>query len=230
MTVLYCRPTGRAAQLMLEPQLASWDRAGSPGQVRLGNFLSHAADMAAPMVEAVDGLLSVELIVGLPDHVPLMDGGRDLDNFLFPLARRLGPTRIAAMFGRKIHGSSSLAIGPAQPSQVAAAAQFSAQVSGSYERKEWKSTLRQRLLQAAEQVTAAGAGPVRMDIAITTGPSRNWVNIWKPLIDAFGPVLGEDPSRPFHPNDDRITSLGLHHRIRTAIGHDVMISAWWETE
>src|SRR6266480_1808752 len=70
MTMLYCRPAG-AAQLRVEPQLASWDRAGSPGQVRLGNFLSHAEATATPMLAAVDGRLSVELIVGLPVHVPL---------------------------------------------------------------------------------------------------------------------------------------------------------------
>ena len=66
-----------------------------------------------------------------------------------------------------------------------------------------------------------------MTIGITTGPGRNWTNIWKPLIDAFGPVLGENPGQPFHPNDDRITSLGLHHDINTAIVHDVIITAWW---
>ena len=65
-----------------------------------------------------------------------------------------------------------------------------------------------------------------MTIGKTTGPGRNSANIWKPLIDACGPVLGENPERPFHPNDDRIINLGLHHNINTAIGHDVIITAW----
>jgi hypothetical protein len=38
MTTLYCRPTHRVA-LSVQPQLVSWDIAGSPGQVRLANFL-----------------------------------------------------------------------------------------------------------------------------------------------------------------------------------------------
>lgn len=50
---------------------------------------------------------------------------------------------------------------------------------------------------------------------------------WKPLIDAFGPVLGEDPGRPFHPHDDRIVGLALHHTIDTGIARDVIIDAWW---
>lgn len=67
----------------------------------------------------------MELIVGLPDDVPLTVGGRDLDNYLNPVARRLGPPRIAAMFGRKIHGPSSLAVGLAQPDAAMAIPQFS---------------------------------------------------------------------------------------------------------
>lgn len=69
-------------------------------------------------------------------------------------------------------------------------------------------------------------GPVAMTIAITTGPGRNWTSLWKPLIDAFGPVLGEDPARPYHPRDDRIVSLGLHHHTDEGLGHDVIIDAW----
>jgi hypothetical protein len=37
----------------------------------------------------------------------------------------------------------------------------------------------------------------------------------------------EDPTRPFHPHDDRIVSLGLHHTTGTGIAHDVIIDAWW---
>jgi hypothetical protein len=119
--------------------------------------------------------------------------------------------------------------GPAHLGQAKAAAQFSGQLTGSYESKEWKATLRDLLLQAGHHQAPGSAGPVSLDIAVTTGPGRNWANLWKPLIDSFGPVLGEDPQRPFHPNDDRITELGLHHQINAALGHDVMISAWWKT-
>ena len=205
--------------------IISWDIAGSLGQVRLGEFLDHAQAAAAPTLAAVDGLLAVELNVGLRDEPPLTGGGRDLDNYLFPLAQRLCPARIAAMFGRKVHRPSFLAVGHAQPDHVASSPQFSTQIAGSYVRPEWKATLRERLLQVQHAVLAVGA--IGMTIGITTGFGRNWANIWKPLIDAFGPVLGESPERPFHPNDDRITSLGLHTDVNTAIGHDVIITAWW---
>ena len=33
-------------------------------------------------------------------------------------------------------------------------------------------------------------GPVRMQMSFTVGPSRNWLNLWKPAIDALGKILG----------------------------------------
>jgi hypothetical protein len=56
---------------------------------------------------------------------------------------------------------------------------------------------------------------------------RNWASLCKPLIGAFGPVLGEDPTQPFHPHDDRIVSLALHHTTGTSNARDVIIDVWW---
>jgi hypothetical protein len=223
--IRYCLPT-HGAPLEVEPQLASWDAAGTRSQVRLAAFLSHAESVAAPLL-AESGSLALQLTVGLSPDVPLCSGGRDLDNYLYPLAQRLGPARLTAVFGRKIHGSSYLAIGPAEPEPPAAPPSFVTRLSGSCERPQWKEALRERLRRAG--VSAAPPGPVAMDIAITTGPGRSWPNLWKPLIDAFGPVLGEEPGRPFHPRDDRITALGLHHGVETDLAHDVIIHAWWST-
>lgn len=222
----YQRP-GNGVPLNVAPQLACWDAVDSPGQVRLAAFLAHLESAVAPLISGVDGPLAVELIVGLAPEVPLTSGGRDLDNYLYPVTQRLGAHRLAAVFGRKVHGSSRLAAGPAQPETPTISAGFTIRMSGSYERAQWKATLRERLLQA--RVSPVPRGPVAMDIAITTGPARTWPNLWKPLLDAFGPVLGEDPAQAFHPHDDRITSLGLHHNIAADLGHDVIIEAWWST-
>jgi hypothetical protein len=211
----------------MAPQLASWDAAGSASQVRLAEFLAHLQAAAMPMLTHVAGPYVVELTVGLSPRVPLTSGGRDLDNYLYPLAQRLGPQHLAAAFGRKVHGLSWFSAGPAQPEAAATPALFTTRMTGSYARTEWKAALRQRLLQA--RATPAPPGPVTMHITITTGPGRSWPNLWKPLLDAFGPVLGEDPAQPFHPHDDRITELGLHHNTRPDLGHDVLIEAWWNT-
>lgn len=227
MAVVYRCPVGVMRQ-SVKPQRASWDRAGHPSQVKLGRFLAHVDAIAAPVLTTVHGRVAAELIVGFSAGVSLIDGGHDLGNYLFPVAQRLGPQRVAAVFGRKIHGPSSLAVGPAQPYTARATPQFSARMAGSYERKQWKQTLHDRLAVQAATLDPGPAGlTVALTIALTTGPGRNWVSLWKPLIAAFGPVLGEDPTRPFHPRDDRIVSLGLHHTIDARIGHHVIINAWW---
>jgi hypothetical protein len=72
-----------------------------------------------------------------------------------------------------------------------------------------------------------GWSPAGLNIVLRTGPGRNWASLWKALIDAFAPVLGEDPPSPVHPHYDRFVSLSLHHAIDTGIVHDVIIHAWW---
>jgi hypothetical protein len=81
------------------------------------------------LISEVPGPLVVELTVGLPPEIPLTSGGRDLDNYLYPVAHRLGPHRLSAVFARKIHGSSRLTAGPAQPEPPTTAALFTTRMS-----------------------------------------------------------------------------------------------------
>jgi hypothetical protein len=46
-------------------------------------------------------------------------------------------------------------------------------------------------------------------IGFRRSPSRNWINPWKPTIDALGPLLGEG-DRLWHPRDGAIVDLALH--------------------
>ena len=223
MAMVYRRPVGVMRQ-SVKPQPASWERAGHPSQVKLRRFLAHVDAIAGPVLATMSGGVVAELIVGFSDGASLTDGGHDLDNYLLPVAQRLGPQRVAAIFGRKIHGPSSLAVGPAQPDTAQPNPQFSTRMAGSSVRQQWKQQLHDRL---AGQAATIAPGPAALTIALTTGPGRNWASLWKPLIGAFGPVLGEAPTRPFHPHHDRIASLALHHTIATGIAHDVIIDAWW---
>ena len=152
-----------------------------------------------------------------------MDGGHD---WVATCSRSLRGS--AAAGGSHLRPQDRRAVvaggGPAQPDTAEAAPQFSARIAGSYERQQWKQQLHDRL---AGQAATIDPGPAGLTIALTAAPGRNWASLWKPVIDAFGPVLGEDPTRPFHPHNDRIVSLGLHHTIDTSIAHDVIIDAWW---
>jgi hypothetical protein len=72
-------------------------------------------------------------------------------------------------------------------------------------------------------------GPVSLQVAFTVGARRNWLNLWKPTIDAMEQLLGRShPERPWHPRDGRIVDLGLHHVVDPTLGNDVRISiiAW----
>src|SRR5262245_63098013 len=155
MATVYRRPVGVMRQ-SVKPQLASWDRAAHPSQVKLRRFLAHVDAIAGPVLAAVKGRVAAELIVGFSDGVSLTDGGHDLDNYLLPVAQRLGPQRVAAIFGRKIHGPSSLAVGPAQPDTAGGSPQFSTRMTGSYQRRQWKQQLHDRL---AVRAAVIGPGP-----------------------------------------------------------------------
>jgi hypothetical protein len=48
----------------VKPQLASWDRAGHPSQVKLARFLAHVDAIAGPVLATVSGRVAAELIVG----------------------------------------------------------------------------------------------------------------------------------------------------------------------
>jgi hypothetical protein len=67
-------------------------------------------------------------------------------------------------------------------------------------------------------------GPVRMDLAFLVGAHRNWLNLWKPTIDALTPILGHTRlDQEWHPRDGRIVEVGLHLRARPDRGNDVTI-------
>jgi hypothetical protein len=89
-------------------------------------------------------------------------------------------------------------------------------MAGSSERPAWKQELPDRLVQA--QVSAVRSGLAAMELSLMAGPGRHWANLWKPLIDAFGSVLGEVLLRAFQPSHDRIVRLGLQHHVTSGIG------------
>ena len=64
------------------------------------------------------------------------------------------------------------------------------------------------------------AGPVAVQVALTTGPQRSWASMWKRTIDALDPLLGRaHPSRDWNPLDGRIVRLGLHRAADPSLGH-----------
>ncbi len=107
---VYRPPDVPGIELRRPPVLESWNARDHPDQLRLHAFLDEVEAAVAICDEAAN--LALELQVGLPQSKSLTSGGGDLDNYLFPIARRIGAGRLDAAFGTKRHATTStLAVG-----------------------------------------------------------------------------------------------------------------------
>jgi hypothetical protein len=105
--LLFARPLAAPGDLHPAPLLESWEAVNHPAQQRLRTYLDNVESLIGKSIPADRGHLTVELTVGLPEVTPLISGGRDLDNYLMPVARRIGAGRLDAVFGRKHHATTS---------------------------------------------------------------------------------------------------------------------------
>lgn len=158
--------------------------------------------------------------MGLSSSLDLLDK-RDLDNYAKPLASRLKDDGLVSVWCTKQHAEKSFVwIEAAREVHVPSADVLLVTTTASWEAHA-----------AQEQIRTAAAGrielpdgPVRLELAFVVGPSRNWLNLWKPTIDSLGSFLGhEHPFRPWNPRDGRITELGMHLTVDPALRNDVTI-------
>jgi len=221
----FARPSSQPLRLPVSPRLASWNKAGDPDQVRLAEYLAAADELLRPHYERLSGTLALRLDVGLPQAAGLLDQ-RDLDNYLFPLATRLSRSTagVACVWGTKQHSASSyVRIEQAAPAPASPPADccYTVRTNTSSQSPAFKEQIRDQIGTA----TPLPPGPVRMQLCFTVGPSRNWLSLWKPAIDALGQILGHAPTTaPWAPLDGRIVDLGLHCRVDPLMGNDVLIA------
>jgi hypothetical protein len=222
----FAMPASPPLRLPVPPRLASWNRADDPDQVRLAGYLDTAEALLRPYLEQLSGPLALRLDVGLPGSASLLHQ-RDLDNYLLPLAKRLSRATagtLACVWGTKQHAGDSLvrleraaAAGAAPPPGSC----YTVRTTAPGQSDAFKEQIREQLSGASP----IPPGPVRMQLCFTVGLARNWLNLWKPTIDALGQILGHAPAAgPWSPLDGRIIDLGLHCRVNPSIGHDVIIA------
>jgi hypothetical protein len=220
-------PVAGALPLEVAPRLWSWDHAGHPSQTRLTAFLDHAEsrlkDAGIPAAP-----LTLQLNVALGPGTDLFQSG-DLDNYLIPIALRLGGDRIVSAWATKsLGGQSSIQVEAAReagPEAIAGWSSARVRARGSATGSDWKRQVRD---QVAAQCVPAPEGPLEMQVGFRVGPGRSWNNLWKQSIDALGPILGlTRPGNEFHPLDGRIVRLGLHHTEAPELGFDVELGIWW---
>lgn len=173
--------------------------------------------------------LALELVVGLPATVPPDRGGRDLDNYLLPVVRRIGASRVAAVFGRKLQrAESTIAVGvAARQAELPESAQLHIRTTTSAQSPAWKHAIHEACRRVSSEPLPSG--PIALCIRFGVSSRRNWSALWKPAIDALGPLLGmPDPKYPFRPNDARVVELELHRDIDDVLADDVVIDVWWK--
>jgi hypothetical protein len=225
------RPVGEPVRLRRAPvAYEPLDEWAEPGDER------RADDLVAYLDEVEQDLgwgprpgehLALDLDV-VVDGDPLR--GHELDAYLFALIDRLGPVRFDAAFARKharTAARSSLTVGPTGTPHHPGPPRADIRVTAPATSIDWK----EELHAAVQAVTPspAPAGPVALAIRFTLSRRRNWTALWRPALDALGPILGVgDPTRPYRARDDRITALDLHRRLDDSIGHGVRLEIWWE--
>lgn len=170
--------------------------------------------------------LALRLDVGLPEAVNLLDA-HDLDNYVYPLAAKLAPfrdPRFVSFWATKQHAAESFV--RVQAAGLSDAVE-PADVTATVETTAAADTPAYKL-QVRDQLPSSGLPedcPVRLELSFVVGPSRNWINLWKPTIDALDPILGRTRAeREWHPKDGRIVELGLHCAIDSRVRHGVRLA------
>lgn len=214
----YARPEDDPFILRKPPRLASWNKATDPDQIRLREYLEDTGELLADSMPA--GAWALRLDVGLPIGRDLIDMA-DLDNYIFPLARAIGNDHLVSAWCTKRHAEESAVRVSAARETVAPGEVFVLRTTASAGTVAYKEQVRAVVAQAEE----IPGGAVRLQVAFAVGPRRNWLNLWKPTIDALDPLLGRTrETRDWHPKDGRITELGLHLTQNPELGHDVELA------
>lgn len=210
----------------VQPLLESWNARDDPAQVRLQAYLDDLEARLSPLPEDQPLFLQMEIDVGTPERVL---HHCDLDNFLYPVVRRIGWQRFRLAAATKYAGGGSrIAVGIAGVQGCPPPGYwhfFWCRAGSGVEKPEWKQRTRAAL--AAEGPGVLPPGPVEAHMAWRCSRRRNWAWMWKPTADALGPLLGEpDPAKPFHPDDGRISHLSLHLTRDESEGHNVDVAVW----
>jgi hypothetical protein len=214
----------------IQPRLESWNLKDDPDQIRLQSYLNELeADLNLGQHSHP---LHLHLDIARPASANLLHH-HDLENYLTPVVRRLGHQRFVRASARKFTGDVSSiwitkAIEAKMPKNDDYCHAFICNAGAGATEKAWKEGIRNKLADTSPD--CLDGGPVSVRLAWRCAPHRNWVNLWKPTVDAMGPVLGEPhPGNPFNPNDDRIVELDTHLSLDESFGHDVVVGMWWRT-
>jgi len=196
------------------------DKADHPSQIRSREFVEDTADLIAG--SRIDGRWALRLDVGFPADKNLLHQS-DLDNYAYPLAARLRDDRLVSVWCTKQHSDESyVRIEAARETSPALTDVIVAAPTASYAKPG--GLYKKQVRAAVAGVPELRPGAVRLELVFVVGFTMNYLNLWKPTIDALGPILGSDNSgREWSPDDGRITELGMHLAIDSTSPYGVRI-------
>ena len=208
--------------LATPPRVSSWDRSTAASQIKLSAYVAHVERL---LHDDLDRLAGHDIALALHVQAGVDASSGDLDNYLLPVAHRVGGHRLTAAFGLKGAHRAAVGVATAVRAPAPGAWAFARAVSGrSAETLTWRQEIDAQV--RAQAPGPANDGPLELHVVFRVGPVRNWLNLWKPAIDSFGGIVGDGP-RPFNPADHRIVWLGLHRQVDESRHHDVELQVWW---
>jgi hypothetical protein len=211
------------------PLVASWEANNYPAKIRERIYLDRLQRDLGELPRRA-GRLFLHLDIDVREPARLLRHYA-LENYLTPVANRLGHRHFCLVSAvKRVGGGSRAIVGLAEPSaglaQPSRWGHFAGRAGSGPASKRWTAALRLALI--GSRPAPLPAGPAEVHLAWRCTPSRNWVTLWKPTGDALGPVLGvPDPRNPFNPHDDRIVALGLHLTRDPSMGHEVDVGMAW---
>lgn len=181
-------------------------------QLQSAGVIMRSGGPRAHHLTQLTGAVALRLDVGLPDHILMLDA-HDIDNYALPLAHCLTTTQsldFVSIWATKSAADTSL-IRSETATHASLPGPFDYHVTvrttASASTMAYKQQVSTGLTDAAE----LPPGPIAMELAFVVGPRRNWLNLWKPTIDALDRLLGRTyPDREWH------ARRRTHHRTRIA--------------
>jgi hypothetical protein len=220
---MFAIPEGTAVELLLPPRLESWERIGHPSQVALAEWVGHVGTAIDPLAAGVEGLLALRVDLALPRGVdPLWQ--RDLDNYLFPIARTLPPRFVSLWVTKGLAEASTVRVEPAR--RLACPPDDWQRFSlGPCARGE--AALKRAARAAVSDAGELPPGPVGLQIVLSVGSADRWAQTWKPIIDGLELLLGSARREPcWNPQDGRIVRLGIHRTDNAGLGNNLEATIW----
>jgi hypothetical protein len=164
-----------------------------------------------PLAAGIEGPLALRVDLALPRGTdPLWE--RDLDNYLFPIARAL-PLRFVSLWVTK--GLAEVSTVRVEP-----AGRLAGPLDG-WQRFSFGPCARSdAALKGAARAAVSDAGelppgPIGLQIELSVGSADRWAQTWKPIVDGLEPLLGSARREPcWNPQDGRIVRLGIHRTDR----------------